>query len=107
MAWAWTRPRRGHPPVKFARLFARCRELGLHVVAHAGEEGPPAYIVEALDLLKAERIDHGVRCTEDPALVERLARAQVPLTVCPLSNVKLCVFPTSPATTSGSCSPPG
>ena len=84
---------RGHPPAKFARLFARCRELGLHVVAHAGEEGPPAYIVEALDLLKAERIDHGVRCTEDPALVERLARAQVPLTVCPLSNVKLCVFP--------------
>jgi adenine deaminase len=84
---------RGHPPSKFARLFARCRELGLHVVAHAGEEGPPAYIVEALDVLKAERIDHGVRCTEDPALVERLARAQVPLTVCPLSNVKLCVFP--------------
>ncbi|HMX13881.1 MAG TPA: adenosine deaminase, partial [Thauera aminoaromatica] len=60
---------RGHPPAKFARLFARCRELGLHVVAHAGEEGPPAYIVDALDLLKAERIDHGVRCTEDPALV--------------------------------------
>ena len=85
---------RGHPPAKFARLFARCRELGLHVVAHAGEEGPPAYIVEALDVLEVERIDHGVRCEEDPALVERLARAQVALTVCPLSNVKLCVFPT-------------
>lgn len=84
----------GHPPSKFARLFARCRALGLHVVAHAGEEGPPAYIVEALDLLKVERIDHGVRATEDPALLERLAREQVPLTVCPLSNVKLRVFPT-------------
>jgi len=82
----------GHPPSKFARLFARCRELGLRVVAHAGEEGPPAYIVEALDLLKVERIDHGVRCEGDPALVGRLAREQVPLTVCPLSNVKLCVF---------------
>ena len=84
---------RGHPPRKFARLFARCRELGLHLVAHAGEEGPPAYIVEALDLLKVERIDHGVRAAEDPALLERLAHEQVPLTVCPLSNVKLCVFP--------------
>src|SRR5690606_4341335 len=76
----------------FERLFARCRELGLHVVAHAGEEGPPEYIVEALDLLDVERIDHGVRCDEDPALVERLAREQMPLTVCPLSNIKLCVF---------------
>ena len=85
---------RGHPPSKFVRLFARCRELGLHCVAHAGEEGPPAYIVEALDLLKVERIDHGVRAAEDPALLERLAREQVPLTVCPLSNVKLRVFPT-------------
>ena len=85
---------RGHPPSKFARLFERCRALGLHVVAHAGEEGPPAYIVEALDVLKAERIDHGVRATEDPALLARLAREQVPLTVCPLSNVKLRVFPT-------------
>ncbi|SFP89305.1 adenosine deaminase [Geopseudomonas sagittaria] len=84
---------RGHPPSKFVRLFARCRELGLHCVAHAGEEGPPAYIVEALDLLKVERIDHGVRAAEDPALLERLAREQVPLTVCPLSNVKLRVFP--------------
>ncbi len=82
----------GHPPSKFERLFARCRELGLHVVAHAGEEGPPAYIVEALDRLGVERIDHGVRAAEDPALLERLARDQVPLTVCPLSNVKLCVF---------------
>ncbi len=84
---------RGHPPRKFERVFARCRELGWRVVAHAGEEGPPSYIIEALDLLKAERIDHGVRCVEDPALVERLAREQVPLTVCPLSNVKLRVFP--------------
>jgi adenosine deaminase len=85
---------RGNPPEKFARVFARCRELGLHAVAHAGEEGPPAYIASALDVLKVERIDHGVRCLEDRALVERLARDQVPLTVCPLSNVKLCVFPT-------------
>lgn len=84
---------RGHPPSKFERLFARCRALGLHVVAHAGEEGPPAYIVEALDLLKAERIDHGVRAAEDAALMKRLAREQTPLTVCPLSNVKLRVFP--------------
>ncbi|SDS50024.1 adenosine deaminase [Pseudomonas oryzae] len=83
---------RGHPPSKFARLFERCRELGLHLVAHAGEEGPPAYIVEALDLLGVERIDHGVRAAEDPALLARLAREQVPLTVCPLSNVRLCVF---------------
>lgn len=85
---------RGHPPEKFARVFARCRELGLHVVAHAGEEGPPAYIESALDVLKVERIDHGVRCVESPALVERLAASRMPLTVCPLSNVKLCVFPT-------------
>ena len=84
---------RGNPPAKFARVFARCRDLGLHAVAHAGEEGPPAYIEEALDLLHAERIDHGVRCLEDPALVARLARTKVPLTVCPLSNVKLCVVP--------------
>lgn len=84
---------RGHPPSKFVRLFERCRELGLHIVAHAGEEGPPAYIVEALDLLRVERIDHGVRAAEDPALLARLARDQVPLTVCPLSNVRLCVFP--------------
>ena len=84
---------RGHPPEKFARVFARCRELRLRVVAHAGEEGPPAYIESALDVLKVQRIDHGVRCVESPALVQRLARERVPLTVCPLSNVKLCVFP--------------
>ncbi len=83
---------RGHPPEKFARVYARCRELGLHLVAHAGEEGPPAYIETALDLLKVERIDHGVRCLEDPALTARLAREKIALTVCPLSNVKLCVF---------------
>ncbi|WP_119157118.1 adenosine deaminase [Caldimonas tepidiphila] len=84
---------RGHPPEKFARVFARCRELGLRLVAHAGEEGPPAYIESALDVLRVERIDHGVRCLEDAALVRRLARDRVPLTVCPLSNVKLCVYP--------------
>ena len=84
---------RGHPPEKFARVFARAAELGLHRVAHAGEEGPPAYIESALDVLGAERIDHGVRCTDSPALVQRLAAQGTPLTVCPLSNVKLCVFP--------------
>ncbi len=83
---------RGHPPEKFANVFARCRELGLRLVAHAGEEGPPAYIETALDLLRVERIDHGVRCLEDAALTQRLAREQVPLTVCPLSNIKLRVF---------------
>ena len=83
----------GHPPEKFARVFARCRELGLHLVAHAGEEGPPAYIETALDLLLVERIDHGVQAVHDPALLARLAREQVPLTVCPLSNLKLCVVP--------------
>ncbi|MEO8702498.1 MAG: adenosine deaminase, partial [Kofleriaceae bacterium] len=82
---------RGNPPSKFTRVFAKARGLGLRAVAHAGEEGPAAYITEALDLLKVERIDHGVRCDEDPALVERLARDQIPLTVCPLSNLKLCV----------------
>jgi adenosine deaminase len=85
---------RGHPPEKFARVFARARELGLHVVAHAGEEGPPAYIESALDVLQVQRIDHGVRCTEDPALVARLAGERMPLTVCPLSNIKLRVFDT-------------
>jgi adenosine deaminase len=85
---------RGNPPQKFARVFARARDAGLHLVAHAGEEGPPAYIEAALDVLQAERIDHGVRCVEDQALVARLAREQVPLTVCPLSNVKLRVFDT-------------
>lgn len=83
---------RGHPPEKFARVFARCKELGLHLVAHAGEEGPPEYIRTALDLLKVERIDHGVRCLEDEALTQGLARDKVPLTVCPLSNIKLRVF---------------
>lgn len=85
---------RGHPPEQFARVFARAGSLGLHRVAHAGEEGPPAYIASALDVLGAERIDHGVRCVEDPALVARLAAARVPLTVCPLSNVRLRVFDT-------------
>ncbi|WP_295855010.1 adenosine deaminase [uncultured Xylophilus sp.] len=83
----------GHPPEKFARVFARCRELGLHLVAHAGEEGPPAYVWSALDVLGVERIDHGVQSIHDPALMERLARDRIPLTVCPLSNQKLCVFP--------------
>ncbi len=83
----------GHPPEKFARVFARCRELGLRLVAHAGEEGPPAYIWSALDVLKVERIDHGVQALKDEALVRRLAQERIPLTVCPLSNQKLCVFP--------------
>lgn len=82
---------RGNPPAKFERVFAKARALGLRPVAHAGEEGPAAYIREALDLLHVERIDHGVRCDEDPALVERLVRDKIPLTVCPLSNLKLCV----------------
>jgi len=82
----------GHPPEKFAAVFDRARREGLLTVAHAGEEGPPAYIWGALDALKASRIDHGVRCVEDPRLVQRLRDEQVPLTVCPLSNVKLCVF---------------
>jgi adenosine deaminase len=84
----------GNPPENFARVFARCRELGLHLVAHAGEEGPPAYIWSALDVLNVERIDHGVQAFKDPALMRRLVTDQVPLTVCPLSNLKLCVFPT-------------
>ncbi|MDB5774403.1 MAG: add [Herbaspirillum sp.] len=82
---------RGNPPEKFARVFARCGELGLRLVAHAGEEGPAAYVSDALDLLHVERIDHGVRSEEDPALMQRLARERIPLTVCPLSNLKLCV----------------
>ncbi|WP_077037698.1 adenosine deaminase [Pelomonas sp. KK5] len=84
---------RGHPPEKFQRVFARCRELGLHLVAHAGEEGPAQYIHDALDLLHVQRIDHGVRCIDDPALMQRLARRRIPLTVCPLSNQKLQVYP--------------
>lgn len=79
----------GNPPSKFAEVFARARTAGLHAVAHAGEEGPPSYISDSLDLLRAERIDHGVRCLEDRALVERLARDRVCLTVCPNSNVAL------------------
>jgi adenine deaminase len=82
----------GHPPSKFAEVFARARREGLMAVAHAGEEGPPSYIYEALDILQVRRIDHGVRCEEDPQLVGRLARERMPLTVCPLSNVKLNVF---------------
>lgn len=83
---------RGNPPEKFAAVFAAVRAEGLRVVAHAGEEGPPAYIRGALDRLGASRIDHGVRCLEDEALVARLVREQIPLTVCPLSNVRLRVF---------------
>ena len=81
----------GHPPAKFERVFARARTLGLKIVAHAGEEGPPEYVHEALDLLKVDRIDHGNRSLEDPALVARLAAEGMTLTVCPLSNLKLCV----------------
>jgi len=83
---------RDHPPEKFIRVFAQCQSMGLHLVAHAGEEGPPDYITTALDQLNITRIDHGVRCLEDPALVKRLMQERVPLTVCPLSNVKLQVF---------------
>jgi adenosine deaminase len=83
----------GNPPSKFARAFRQAREMGLPGVAHAGEEGPPEYIWEALDILEVQRIDHGVRCLEDDRLVERLGAEQIPLTVCPLSNVKLQVFP--------------
>jgi adenosine deaminase len=83
---------RGHPPSKFERVFAKARERGLKLVAHAGEEGPPSYVYEALDLLKVDRVDHGVRSIEDAALVARLADARIALTVCPLSNIKLCVF---------------
>jgi adenosine deaminase len=82
----------GHPPAKFASVFERARAEGFLTVAHAGEEGPPGYISEALELLQVRRIDHGVRCEEDPDLVSRLARTRVPLTMCPLSNVKLRVF---------------
>jgi adenosine deaminase len=84
----------GHPPAKFKNVYDRARDAGLLAVAHAGEEGPPAYVWEALDVLKARRIDHGVRSVEDKRLVERLVEEQIPLTVCPLSNVKLRVFPT-------------
>ena len=83
----------GHPPEKFKQVFAKAKAEGLHLVAHAGEEGPPAYIWSALDVLQVERIDHGVQAAKDPALMARLAKDRVPLTVCPFSNQKLCVFP--------------
>ena len=82
----------GNPPEWFAEAYQLARDAGLHAVAHAGEEGPPAYIIGALDSLGSERIDHGVRSAEDPVLVERLVAEQIPLTMCPLSNVKLRVF---------------
>jgi adenosine deaminase len=88
---------RGHPPSEFARVFERARAAGLHVVAHAGEEGPATYVREALDVLRVERVDHGVRSEDDDELVGRLAREQIPLTMCPLSNIKLRVFPTMQA----------
>ena len=86
-------PEVGNPPGKFARVFAHARSLGWRAVAHAGEEGPASYVGDTVDLLKVDRVDHGVRCEEDPALVARLAASGVPLTVCPVSNVKLRVFP--------------
>ncbi|MFI8083792.1 adenosine deaminase [Kitasatospora sp. NPDC086009] len=79
----------GNPPAKFREVYRRAAEAGLHRVAHAGEEGPASYVTEALDVLGVERIDHGLRCLEDPALVDRLVREQIPLTLCPLSNVRL------------------
>ena len=82
----------GHPPAKFARVFAAARARGLKLVAHAGEEGPPEYVAEALDLLGVDRIDHGNRALEEPALAARIARDGITLTVCPLSNLKLCVI---------------
>lgn len=83
----------GNPPGKFTEVYERARSLGLRAVAHAGEEGPAAYVSEALDRLKVERVDHGVHAIDDAALVQRLARERVPLTVCPLSNIRLCVYP--------------
>ena len=82
----------GHPPRKFQRVFKKAIEKGFLTVAHAGEEGPPEYIWEALNLLKVKRIDHGVRCLQDKKLVQKLLDDQIPLTICPLSNIKLCVF---------------
>ncbi len=82
----------GHPPEKFEQVFHQAAKLGLHRVAHAGEEGPAEYVRTAIDVLGAERIDHGVRSIEDAALVQRLVKEQIALTVCPLSNVRLCVF---------------
>ena len=83
---------KGNPPSKFARVFARCRELGLPVVAHAGEEGPAHYIWQAINELQVKRIDHGVSCTQDPELLRYLSDTRLPLTVCPLSNTRLKVF---------------
>lgn len=80
---------RGHPPSKFKNVFRRAREAGFHLFAHAGEEGPADYVWEAIDILGVERVDHGIRSLDDPALVKRLARDRIPLTVCPLSNLKL------------------
>ena len=80
---------RGNPPAKFSAIYRRCRQLGFRLTAHAGEEGPPSYVRDALDLLHVERIDHGVRSEEDPALMQRLIEARIPLTVCPMSNLKL------------------
>lgn len=82
----------GHPPSKFERVFKKAKALGFKIVAHAGEEGPPSYIWEAIKLLDVDRIDHGVRCQEDKELVDFLKKSQIPLTVCPLSNLKLCVI---------------
>ncbi|WP_416307969.1 adenosine deaminase [Neptunicella sp. SCSIO 80796] len=82
----------GHPPEKFTQAFAEAKKMGLKAVAHAGEEGPPDYIWSAINTLKVDRIDHGVRSIEDPALMTLLKEQQIPLTVCPLSNIKLCVF---------------
>lgn len=79
----------GHPPQKFSRVFSRCRELGFKITVHAGEEGPPEYVYQALDLLQTNRIDHGNCALEDERLIERLAQEQIPLTLCPLSNLKL------------------
>jgi adenine deaminase len=83
----------GNPPEKFAKVFKRCKDLGFHLVAHAGEEGPPAYVWSALDVLQVERIDHGVQSSKDALLMQRLAKDRIALTVCPLSNQKLCVYP--------------
>jgi adenosine deaminase len=82
----------GHPPSKFERVFKKARSLGFKIVAHAGEEGPASYIWEAIELLDVDRIDHGVRCQEDQALMAYLKEKQIPLTLCPLSNLKLCVI---------------
>jgi len=87
----------GNPPAKFAEFFRRCRERGFKVVAHAGEEGPAAYVREAVELLQVQRLDHGNACLDDPALVEQLVQRRIPLTVCPLSNLKLKVVPSMAA----------